>query len=213
MHQLFATLQLHGRKTAQNQCFLNSSKLANTLKVRFTMASEKRRLVYPSIWRRGVESSPLRKRGWVFQERFLSPRKMHFSEDQILWECKELRLSENCPFGFGQSLFWPAKQETRDELRALGFKFSPTQLDSFDKWGEIVKNYSRTILTKDTDRLVALSGVAGAFSASRGYETSAYIAGMWRDTLELSMFWMPVVYQYERGEQLTSSHYIAPSFS
>jgi hypothetical protein len=75
-----------------------------------------------------------------------------------------------------------------------------------------VKTYSRTSLTKDIDRLVALSGVAGAFAASRGCEDSAYVAGMWRDTLELSMFWA-VKGHAETGKQLSSRYYIALSFS
>ncbi|KAK3364799.1 heterokaryon incompatibility, partial [Lasiosphaeria ovina] len=34
-----------------------------------------------------VDRSPLDKRGWVFQERLLSRRVLHFAEGQIYWEC------------------------------------------------------------------------------------------------------------------------------
>lgn len=36
---------------------------------------------------RQVFAGPLHRRGWVFQERILAPRTIHFAEDQIAWEC------------------------------------------------------------------------------------------------------------------------------
>lgn len=43
---------------------------------------------------------PLFKRGWVFQERLLSRRTLHFDKDRIAWECQESRgLSEYLPEG------------------------------------------------------------------------------------------------------------------
>jgi len=32
-------------------------------------------------------SSPLLRRGWVFQERLLSPRILHFHSEELMWEC------------------------------------------------------------------------------------------------------------------------------
>ena len=40
---------------------------------------------------------PLMKRGWVFQERILSPRVLHFGPQELLWECMENR---SCECGF-----------------------------------------------------------------------------------------------------------------
>lgn len=42
------------------------------------------------IWSDGVGNAPLNKRGCVLQERILSPRTIHFGEDQLFWECREL---------------------------------------------------------------------------------------------------------------------------
>jgi hypothetical protein len=42
------------------------------------------------IWERsGSMRSPLLRRGWIYQERLLSPRVVHFTEDEISWECYE----------------------------------------------------------------------------------------------------------------------------
>jgi hypothetical protein len=217
MHHIYASAVCNFAASWAEDCTksmfsqrLDSSKLAHIIQIRYKMSREKIRLVDTSIWPRCVEDSPLRNRGWVFQERFLSPRKIHFSKDQILWECSELQASENWPLGFWPSrLSLPPEQIETPRRYPPALELSQTQIDAFKKWGDIVKTYSQTNLTKDTDRLVALPGVAGAFAASQGYEASAYVAGMWRHTLELSMFWA----LNESGEQLSSRHYIAPSFS
>jgi hypothetical protein len=49
----------------------------------------------PPTWETFLEKSPLSKRGWTFQERELSPRILHFSPDQIRWECRTHKLLED----------------------------------------------------------------------------------------------------------------------
>lgn len=49
----------------------------------------------PPTWEKFYQSNPLNKRGWTFQERELSPRVLHFSADQIWWECRTLRKQED----------------------------------------------------------------------------------------------------------------------
>lgn len=51
-------------------------------------------------WRDAIEHAPLGRRGWVVQERALSPRTLHFGKEQIFWECLDLQASEVCPRGF-----------------------------------------------------------------------------------------------------------------
>jgi hypothetical protein len=48
------------------------------------------------VWDDHVEASPLNKRGWVLQERLLSPKVLHFS-DQIFWEYKTENFCEIMP--------------------------------------------------------------------------------------------------------------------
>jgi hypothetical protein len=42
-----------------------------------------------------VIQAPLNRRGWVFQERVLSRRTIHFAQDQLYWECGHHILSED----------------------------------------------------------------------------------------------------------------------
>lgn len=51
------------------------------------------------FWSESVAESPLNQRAWVLQERYLSPRIIHFGESQILWECRSLDCCETFPHG------------------------------------------------------------------------------------------------------------------
>ncbi|KAL5432090.1 hypothetical protein PMIN05_009097 [Paraphaeosphaeria minitans] len=44
-------------------------------------------LIDLSLWNELVEQAPVNTRGWVQQERLLSPRIIHFCYDQVAWEC------------------------------------------------------------------------------------------------------------------------------
>lgn len=44
-----------------------------------------------NVWQNGVEDTALGKRGWVIQERILSPRVVHFASNQIFWQCCTLK--------------------------------------------------------------------------------------------------------------------------
>ena len=50
-----------------------------------------------NTWEKFYQSNPLNKRGWTFQERELSPRVLHFSDDQMWWECRTARKQEDKP--------------------------------------------------------------------------------------------------------------------
>jgi len=51
-------------------------------------------------WKDEVDDGPLGKRGWVLQERALSPRTLHFGKTQVAWECRHFICSEVFPAGF-----------------------------------------------------------------------------------------------------------------
>lgn len=56
-----------------------------------------------AYWDRHVSNTPLHRRGWVFQERLLSPRVLHFTEKQIFWECFTDQKCELYPLGIPQN--------------------------------------------------------------------------------------------------------------
>lgn len=57
--------------------------------------SRKYRVVPDSqLWARKLTDQPANTRSWVFQERILSPRMLHFGNEQLFWECRELAACE-----------------------------------------------------------------------------------------------------------------------
>lgn len=53
-----------------------------------------------SDFQRNVDNAPLNQRGWVFQERLLSTRILHFGGELLYWECRQRSASELNPNGY-----------------------------------------------------------------------------------------------------------------
>jgi hypothetical protein len=78
---------------------------------------------------------PLLTRAWVFQERQLSARMVHFGENGLLWECHSGHRSEKQPH-----IILDPPDDIRDKvLQSRGSSPSP--------WPLAVKQYSRLSLT------------------------------------------------------------------
>ncbi|KEZ45493.1 hypothetical protein SAPIO_CDS1811 [Scedosporium apiospermum] len=128
-----------------------------------------------------VTDWPLLTRAWVFQERTLSPRVLHFGKDEMIWECDGDCWCE-CNESNVQS-FAPSRQQFRSALRS-GTPGVPYI------WKQMVSDYSRLSITKESDRLPALSGLAQAIRANS--PSSEYLGGLWRETLEMDLLWHSV---------------------
>ena len=148
-------------------------------------------IISSNFWDSRTNRAQLNQRGWVMQERWLSPRVLHYGRDQLLWECGELDACETYPGGLPKPL--------RD-LRS-GFKLDPELLKPLEYrsaitsdpdllyrglWYEIVAKYSGTNLTKGEDKLVAISGIAKRI---QGLLDDEYLAGLWRKNLPFQLLW------------------------
>lgn len=114
--------------------------------------------------------SGLSTRGWVFQERVLSPRTLHFGGAETGWECRSLI---NCECSASSMRY---HRKTSLLKRAL----------SKMAWTTVVEEYTRLRLTFEEDRLVALSGLA---EARKHLSNDIYIAGMWLNNLKRELLW------------------------
>ncbi|KAF7515991.1 hypothetical protein G7054_g14342 [Neopestalotiopsis clavispora] len=166
--------------------------------------------VDPFFWWAEVTKTPLMRRGWVFQERFLAPRVLHFGEQQMLWECATLDACEIYPSGLisltkniGHTGF-KKLDAFLPTITRLGLDGSPasgfspdTENTSLDDellyfWCNTVESYTRTSLTKHEDKLIALSGVAEMMSGLYqilGAESSGYAAGIFTYHALLMLEW------------------------
>lgn len=123
---------------------------------------------------------PLLNRAWVFQEQILPPRTIHFSRHELIWECRRHIQCECEPRhrGYFRS---PKKEYYR--ILEEGLSGNLVEL-----WQEICERYSPLDLTKASDKLPALSGLAKQMDKRRPQAT--YLAGMWSDSLDRDLLWM-----------------------
>lgn len=220
---------------------------------------------------------PLMSRGWAFQERILSRRVLHFSEHELVWECRELSTCECNGFGeqvtpagaFDQATkisedersdYAGRAQQIQDDLKIRSFQedevaklwktSSPglrrgsaksaqnwilklikpeTNLPPYvesDPWADlskmrecanyvfdfhrIVEQYSTLKLTKQMDRLPALSGLCKRIQHIRG----KYAAGLWMESLAFDLLWRVERLHVDATKILESSEdYCGPSWS
>ncbi|KAF8850260.1 hypothetical protein BDZ45DRAFT_731673 [Acephala macrosclerotiorum] len=161
--------------------------------------------------------SRLSTRGWVFQERLLSQRTLHYTGSELVFECRA-GLQCECKVGMDTSVHATNFKRQFIEEAAdtkTGFR-SPNLLP---RWLELVEHYTKLQLTKQSDRLPALSGLAGTNWEEIYWEsktdTPAYIFGLWKKTFHRDLHWRSAV-EWSSGTASTHSRHeegYAPSWS
>ncbi|KAF2648425.1 HET-domain-containing protein [Lophiostoma macrostomum CBS 122681] len=99
----------------------------------------------------GDHISPLARRAWVFQESRLSRRTIFFNRPGITWECRACRMNE--------------RNHTDTVPRSQMYS-----------WTKHVEDYSDCVLTYESDRLIALEGLASELGKLR---PDTYHLGTW----------------------------------
>ena len=130
---------------------------------------------------------PLFQRAWILQERYLSPRFLHFAANELVWECKDgmdcecnanklLESMESDPIGYCNAF---------KSYYIEAFTAPPYRVEVI--WRDIVSNYSKLALSKGEDTLPALSGLAKRFSSLRSGDR--YLAGLWYNSFAEDLVW------------------------
>ncbi|KAL6696888.1 heterokaryon incompatibility domain-containing protein [Trichoderma pleuroticola] len=118
---------------------------------------------------------PLLNRGWVYQEQLLSRRMLHFTQNELIWECFE---ATRCECGWYDN-------NTRIHGARDCYKRSPVS----KSWAQVVKGYAKRPLTVMSDRLPALAGIGKAIASAKDYDAAEYLCGLWEKELEETFFW------------------------
>jgi hypothetical protein len=134
----------------------------------------------PTFWSRQPidhdrKKQPLLSRGWVHQERLLSPRVIHFGASELVWECMQ---TSSCECGTTPSrLTW--FNEKRD-FHPLALSNLPLPFTAFT-WRKVVQDFCGLTLSFPDDVFPAVSGAAKILRQTlekRGLR-AGYIAGLW----------------------------------
>lgn len=156
-----------------------------------------------------VDQSELLGRGWVYQEWRLSRRIAYFAPGDTFVECESrrprtlagepIRSSEE-----RRALVEHEKGDNDDRLKdnvlKYGFKTGLSGRSFLDTWYSSCKTYSDNQLTKLSDRLVAIAGIAGEYSEMLGRDRKgkgkdkksapSYLSGIWQSDVHYGLLWM-----------------------
>ncbi|KAF8851398.1 HET-domain-containing protein [Acephala macrosclerotiorum] len=141
-----------------------------------------------------AEPTPLMKRGWAFQECILPRRIIHFTGFEMVWECTKAHFCE-CSHVEGyngkanpMTKTWlgdlPEVNPVAKPLKTWGLtpyadkNIKVRPVETCD-WMDFVKEYTGRELSRPSDRLVALSGLALSLQASPSESNATLAYGQW----------------------------------
>ncbi|KAF2460082.1 heterokaryon incompatibility protein-domain-containing protein [Lineolata rhizophorae] len=153
--------------------------------------------------RAGLSRSRLSTRGWVFQERMLSPRTLYFTAAEMGWSCRTEVACECRVNGRAQKKSQTVSDNESD--RAWG-----------TEWWRIVSSFSSLDLTFSEDRLPAISGLAAEMLQKLGPSADEYWCGIWKKSLPLDLVWWVdsvAMTSSSKSKRHEKSPYYAPTWS
>lgn len=137
----------------------------------------------------GYNASPLHSRSWVVQERLSSPRTVLYGSSGVFWECRCSQASESCY----RTLPWYSKDNKKTWLQRLALSADalrrylppinptahPDYAESwFSHWNQLLTDYSSCALTKETDKLIAVTGLLSEIER-RSQPRKRGVLGLW----------------------------------
>lgn len=167
-----------------NGLYGNRLRLAQYVGIPFKMDEDDKLddLFYVSLSPRAfdaeVSNSHLYTRGWVLQERLLSPRYLHFGKDQWFWQCREETFAEIAGFEDGETNIGSDLGMSQSILKD-DIKFTHW-------WTKIAETYSRLDFTIAGDRFVALQGLVSEIKKIKPQE---HYYGMWSNKFYIQLMW------------------------
>lgn len=163
------------------------------------------------VYHGDITHAPLNKRGWVVQERYLARRQLSATKRQFYWECHDLLASEEFPHGYpadrspGSEWPWLNGAAQSPQKPCLGYN---GEKKTRQDWAALVELYSSCHLTRVSDKLAALSGVANQLQHR---VDDIYMFGLWKKDIHQQLCWdhHPMSHTPRR----TTQGIIAPTWS
>ncbi|KAH8593102.1 heterokaryon incompatibility protein-domain-containing protein [Bisporella sp. PMI_857] len=131
-----------------------------------------------------VEKALLNTRAWVMQERVLSRRTIHFSANQVYWEC-------------GEGVYCENLTRLKSSFRKRYFMLDPDfperlLMSGYQRTMEFIhflsQDYSKRGLTEKTDKCVAISGLEARIARALGCKSRC---GIFETYLHRNLLWQP----------------------
>ncbi|KIJ42695.1 hypothetical protein M422DRAFT_254136 [Sphaerobolus stellatus SS14] len=157
----------------------------------------------PPEWPGESNPSPLMTRGWTLQEGILPHRLLHYMGTEMAWECD---VRHFCECGHVDGLGPEERvQMVKTLVRRGKYTMTERQNLALDGWMDLVERYSKRNLTYESDKLIAIAGLAeyvGDIVSNPNSDAgthikgnflpidSIYIAGLFRAHLPRQLLWV-----------------------
>lgn len=135
----------------------------------------------------GLGREPLACRAWCLQESVLSNRLLHYTMDELVWECNTHQRCECDSEAYSGPVDLDDNRNVllrRPDLMGPSFR-DPAILWRF-MWSQWVHIFTRRSISYPEDKLPALSGLAAQFAAVLYHclgRTPRYLAGLWNGAM------------------------------
>ncbi|TDZ35221.1 hypothetical protein CTRI78_v011523 [Colletotrichum trifolii] len=181
-----------------------------------------------SEYERVHEYYPFFSRAWCLQERLLSRRIIHCNYGELAFDCGK---GYSCECGGKQHYNWhnvaglsgtytPLRSRSkylsilnnRAAVSSSAIVTPSGKIDPYERWHRVVGEYTCLNLTKTSDMLPALSGLARETAELTG---DAYLVGLWKGNLEQELLWrvVSVADWRHRRDAILKRDWTAPSWS
>ncbi|KAK1991929.1 heterokaryon incompatibility protein [Colletotrichum falcatum] len=135
----------------------------------------------------GSHAEPINKRAWTLQEAILSNRALHYTSNELVWECNTFRLCtcrRDSPVELDEESLRCFRSQALFQEMSTG--------RAYLQWRQIVQLFTERSISYDDDRLPALSGMAKQFGLM--YEVAngrkdRYLAGLWEGDFATQLMW------------------------
>ncbi|KAH8592592.1 heterokaryon incompatibility protein-domain-containing protein [Bisporella sp. PMI_857] len=136
-----------------------------------------------------ISASPWFSRGWTFQEKIMSERKLTFTNDRVYFEDITGRYEEDLYEPAVEIINGLTSMATSLKGRGVGaayyYEFGN---DLFRKYCQICEDYTGKVLSESVDILNAFAGIATALGKEF---KSPFVLGLPTSALTLALLWMP----------------------
>jgi hypothetical protein len=162
---------------------------------------------------------PLEARAWAFQERLIPKRILSFGSREMRWECNNSTLTESghelsydITSGIiSRELYHSTLSAVMEASTSESKPENANDSSLYALWrASIVPAYAKLSLTKESDRLVALSAIATEIQLRT---KDVYLAGLWKRDLLLGLLWRSSSGKVVPEPGRLQTKYRAPSWS
>ncbi len=143
-----------------------------------------------------IRAMPTDSRGWILQECLLATRTIYFGDGMLIWRCNTKTETEESAC----MLHIPRNPFEQHDWKKVAMAHLETVDDQhldrwlFQIWHEILKEYTGRHVTKASDRLIALAGVAESLHLKGRGTLGKYCAGLWETCFERQLCWSSQAY-------------------